>query len=93
MSVLSSNAVRTGVTFVLSFGLGKGTSFLAALAMPRLMDARVYGGIELGADDRHARRGSRRDGRHLGRHTAATSSTRTRAPNPPLLRKFASAGK
>jgi hypothetical protein len=47
MSVLSSNVIRAGVTFTLSFGLGKGTSFLAALAMPRLMDARVYGGIEL----------------------------------------------
>jgi hypothetical protein len=47
MSVLSSNAIRTGVTFVLSFGLGKGSSFLAALALPRLMDAQVYGGVEL----------------------------------------------
>jgi len=47
MSVLSSNAIRKGITFVLSFGLGKGTSFLAALALPRLMDAQVYGGIEL----------------------------------------------
>jgi hypothetical protein len=47
MSALPSNIVRRGVTFVVSFGLGKGTSFLAALAMPRLMDARIYGGIEL----------------------------------------------
>jgi len=47
MSVLSSNVIRTGVTFVLSFGLGKGTSFLAALALPRLIDAKMYGGIEL----------------------------------------------
>jgi len=47
MSVLSSNAIRTGVTFVLSFGLGKGTSFLAAIALPRLLDAQVYGGVEL----------------------------------------------
>lgn len=47
MPVLSSKAIRTGLTFALSFGLGKGAAFCAALAIPRLVDARLYGVVEL----------------------------------------------
>jgi hypothetical protein len=37
----------TGGTFALSFGLGRGSAFLAALAIPRMVDAHIYGTIEL----------------------------------------------
>jgi hypothetical protein len=39
--------LRTASTFVLSFGLGKGFAFAAAIALPRLVDAQTYGVIEL----------------------------------------------
>ena len=39
--------VRIVVTFILSFGLAKGVSFLAALALPRLVDTDTYGMLEL----------------------------------------------
>jgi O-antigen/teichoic acid export membrane protein len=47
MKFLTQRALRTGITFVLSFGIAKATSFAAALALPRLVDARLYGLIEL----------------------------------------------
>ncbi len=47
MASVSSKTVRTGVTFIISFGLGKGAAFCAALALPRLVDANLYGVIEL----------------------------------------------
>lgn len=47
MAIPSSKSVRTGLTFLLSFGLGKGAAFCAALALPRLADANLYGTIEL----------------------------------------------
>lgn len=45
MSLLS--LARVAVTFVFSFALAKGTSFLAAMAIPRLVDAPSYGVVEL----------------------------------------------
>lgn len=47
MLLLNAKFLRTAITFAFSFGLGKGAAFCAALALPRLMDARSYGGIEL----------------------------------------------
>jgi O-antigen/teichoic acid export membrane protein len=38
---------RIAVTFAFSFTLAKGTAFLAAMAIPRLVDAPSYGAIEL----------------------------------------------
>jgi O-antigen/teichoic acid export membrane protein len=45
MSLLS--LARVAVTFVFSFALAKGTSFLAAMTIPRLVDAPSYGVVEL----------------------------------------------
>ena len=47
MAILTPKLVRTGLTYILSFGLGKGAAFCAALALPRLVDADTYGAIEL----------------------------------------------
>jgi O-antigen/teichoic acid export membrane protein len=47
MSILSPRLFRKAFAFVMSFGLAKGTAFLAALALPRLIDAQAYGLIEL----------------------------------------------
>lgn len=41
------NLIRVGITFALSFGLAKGLSFVAALALPRLVDGPTYGVLEL----------------------------------------------
>lgn len=43
----SAAAIRTAIAFVLSFGLAKGSSFAAALALPRFADIDTYGLIEL----------------------------------------------
>lgn len=42
-----SSLLLAGGTFVLSFGLGRGAAFLAALAIPRMVDAHIYGMTEL----------------------------------------------
>ncbi len=44
---ISPSLARTAFTFILSFGLAKGTAFLAALALPRLVDNQTYGVLEL----------------------------------------------
>jgi O-antigen/teichoic acid export membrane protein len=47
VNIPSAKFLRTAFTFALSFGLGKGVAFSAAIALPRLVDAQTYGGIEL----------------------------------------------
>jgi O-antigen/teichoic acid export membrane protein len=42
-----SSTIRTAATFVLSFALAKGMSFVAAMTIPRLVDTATYGAIEL----------------------------------------------
>lgn len=44
---VSRSFLRTALTFVVSFGLAKGISFAAALALPRLIDTQTYGLLEL----------------------------------------------
>jgi hypothetical protein len=44
---ISPSLLRTAATFILSFGLAKGTAFVAALALPRLVDTQTYGILEL----------------------------------------------
>jgi hypothetical protein len=46
MKVLSFSVIRTATTYLLSFGLAKGTAFAAALALPRLVDSQTYGLLE-----------------------------------------------
>jgi O-antigen/teichoic acid export membrane protein len=46
MKFLSPAIVATAITFLLSFGLAKGTAFVAALVLPRLVDDRTYGLLE-----------------------------------------------
>jgi O-antigen/teichoic acid export membrane protein len=47
MKSLSPALVRTAVGFVVAYGAAKGTSFVGALALPRLVDAQTYGILEL----------------------------------------------
>lgn len=47
MATLTPKTLRTGLTFIVSFGLGKGAAFAAAIALPRLVGVDSYGAIEL----------------------------------------------
>lgn len=47
MATLTPKTLRKGLTFIVSFGLGKGAAFCAAVALPRLVDSTTYGAIEL----------------------------------------------
>src|SRR6185437_395313 len=43
----SSTMLRSAVAFGVAYALAKGTSFVGAIALPRLVDAHTYGVLEL----------------------------------------------